>query len=564
MIKLADRLVKALSPSRLDPLGLGQAAWDFWREALRQPNRLLAANLKLAGDQLAVANYGARRVLGLEAQPPVETPKGDRRFAAGAWDDKLFFDLIKQSYLVTSRHILDQVSQGKAGNRSRHKLEFFTRQALDAISPSNFPLTNPEVIDATLKSNGANLIQGMKNLLADLSAGKGRLKVKMVDESKFEVGVNLATAPGKVVFENELMQLIQYSPTTDKVYQRPLLIIPPWINKFYILDLTPQNSFIRWVVDRGYTVFVISWVNPGRELARKTFEDYLNEGIFAALDAVRQATGEPDVNVIGYCIGGTLLSCALAIMAERGDESIRSATFFTTQVDFSEAGDLLVFVDEHQLEQLEKRMTKQGYLDSQDMATTFNMLRANDLIWTFVVNNYLLGQTPKAFDLLYWNSDSTRLPVAMHSYYLREMYLHNRLVQPGALQMNGVPIDLRKIDIPVYLQSSREDHIAPYPSVYKATHHYSGPVTFMLAGSGHIAGVVNPPAANKYYHYTNDKTPRDVADWLAGAEYHEGSWWPHWHRWLSRRSGRKVAARVPGKGGLKAIEDAPGRYVKAK
>jgi polyhydroxyalkanoate synthase subunit PhaC len=564
MIKLADRLVRALSPSRLDPLGLGQAVWDFWREALTQPNRLLSANLKLAADQLAIANYGARRALGLEAQAPVETPKGDRRFADGGWDEKLFFDLLKQSYLVTSRHILEQVSHGKAGNRSRHKLEFFTRQALDAISPSNFPLTNPEVLDATLQSNGANLIQGMRNLLADLSAGKGRLKVRMVDESQFEVGRNLATAPGKVVFENELMQLIQYAPTTAKVFKRPLLIVPPWINKFYILDLSPQNSFIRWMVAKGYTVFVVSWVNPGKELSRTTFEDYLNKGVMTAIDSVGKATGETDVNMIGYCIGGTLLAGALAIMAETGDKRVRSVTFFAAQVDFSEAGDLLVFIDDRQLDDLEKKMAKQGYLDSQDMATTFNMLRANDLIWTFVVNNYLLGQTPKAFDLLYWNGDSTRLPIAMHTYYLREMYLHNRLVQPGALTMNGVPIDLRKIRIPVFLQSSKEDHIAPYPSVYKATHHYSGPVTFMLAGSGHIAGVINPPDANKYYHYTNEETPRDVADWLAGAEYHEGSWWPYWHRWLSRRSGRKVPARVPGSGGLPAIEDAPGRYVKMK
>jgi polyhydroxyalkanoate synthase len=564
MIKLADRLLKAVSPSRLDPLGLGRATWEFWRDALKQPDRLLARNLELAADQLALARYGARRALGLAAEPPVATPKGDRRFSAAGWDEQLFFDLLKQSYLLTAQHVLHQLGGGKAGNRSRHKLEFFTRQALDAISPSNFPLTNPEVLDATLKSNGANLIQGMRNLLADLAAGKGRLKVRMVDESQFEVGRNLATTPGKVVFENELMQLIQYAPATDKVFQRPLLIVPPWINKFYILDLSPKNSFIHWMVAKGYTVFVVSWVNPGKELSGMTFEDYLNEGVMAALDAVGEATGEPDLNVIGYCIGGTLLASALAIMAVNGDERIRSATFFTTQVDFSEAGDLLVFIDDYQLDRLEKRMAKQGYFDSADMATTFNMLRANDLIWSFVVNNYLLGQAPKAFDLLYWNGDSTRLPIAMHTYYLREMYLHNRLVEPGALTMNGVPIDLRRIRIPVYLQSSKEDHIAPYRSVYKATHHYSGPVTFMLAGSGHIAGVINPPAANKYYYYTNDETPEVVDDWIAGAEHHPGSWWPHWHSWLYRRSGRKVPARVPGKGGLPAIEDAPGRYVRMK
>lgn len=564
MSGITDRLLQAVSPSRLDPLGLGRAAVEFWRGALRHPDRLLASNLKLAADQLALASYGARKALGLEAEPPVKTPQGDRRFSGAGWDEKLFFDLLKQSYLLTSRHVLEQVSGGRPGNRNRHKLEFFTRQALDAISPSNFLLTNPEVLDATLKSNGKNLIQGMKNLLADLAAGKGRLQVRMVDEAQFEVGRNLATTPGKVVYENDLMQLIQYAPATERVYRRPLLIVPPWINKFYILDLSPHNSFIRWMVAKGYTVFVVSWVNPGPELSGKTFEDYLNDGVFAALDAVGRATGEADANAVGYCIGGTLLAAGLAVMAASGDRRIRSATFLTTQVDFSEAGDLLVFIDDYQLDRLEKRMARKGYLDSRDMATTFNMLRANDLIWSFVVNNYLLGQQPKAFDLLYWNGDSTRMPIAMHSYYLRNMYLHNRLVEPGALVMNGVPVDLRKIRIPVYLQSSKEDHIAPYRSVYKATHHYAGPVTFMLAGSGHIAGVINPPAANKYYYYTNEVTPRDVEDWVAGAEHHPGSWWPHWHGWLYRRSGRKVPARVPGSGGLPAIEDAPGRYVKMK
>lgn len=561
MIRLVDRIVSALSPSRLDPFGLGRIYWKFWQGAIRHPRRLLGQNLELAADQLSLLQYGLDRARGQESAAIVRSAAGDRRFSAAAWNEKLFFDLIKQSYLLASQHVMKLVGQGNLSRDEQRKLEFFTRQALDALSPSNFILTNPEVLEATLKSNGRNLLKGMQNLLRDLAAGQGKLKVSMVDESKFKVGENIATTPGKVVFENALMQLIQYSPTTEKVYQRPLLIIPPWINKFYILDLGPKNSFIRWMVSKGYTVFVISWVNPDQTLSHKTFEDYLNEGVMAGLDAVQQATGVDQINVIGYCIGGTLLASALALMAESGDKRIRSATFFTAQVDFSEAGDLRVFTDEYQLDQLEKRMEKAGFLDAKDMASTFNMLRANDLIWSFVVNNYLLGQAPPAFDLLYWNGDSTRMPIAMHTYYLRQMYLHNRLVEPGALSMNGVPIDLRKIRIPVYLQSAREDHIAPYPSVYKATQLYSGPVTFMLTGSGHIAGVINPPAAKKYYYTTNPATPARVEDWIAGAQHHAGSWWPHWHQWLYRKSGQKIAARIPGSGALAVIEDAPGRYV---
>jgi polyhydroxyalkanoate synthase len=448
--------------------------------------------------------------------------------------------------------------------KQQRKLEFFTRQMVDALSPGNFAMSNPEVLKATVESKGANLVKGMNNLVSDLVKGKGKLKISMVDESRFEVGENIATAPGKVVYENEMMQLIQYSPTTDKVYRRPLVIFPPWINKFYILDLGPKNSFIQWAVSKGYTVFIVSWVNPDARLSQKTFEDYLNEGIFTALEAIEAATGQKDVNAIGYCIGGTLLACALSQMAVTGDKRIQSATYFTTQVDFSEAGDLLVFVDEKQLDSLNKRMEKAGYLDASDMAMTFNMLRSNDLIWSFVINNYLLGRSPAAFDLLYWNNDSTRMPIAMHSYYLREMYLKNKLVEPGGITLNGIPVDLSKIEIPIFLQSSKEDHIAPYPSVYKATRLYSGPVTFMLAGSGHIAGVVNSPQMNKYYYYSNTEVTADVDEWIETAQHHEGSWWPYWHQWLYRKSGPKVPARIPGDGALDVIEDAPGRYVKMK
>ncbi len=564
MIKIADRIVEKISPSFLDPFGLGRASWKFLQDSLRHPDKLMARNLALVADQLDLASYTLNKALGKPVEAVAKPQPGDRRFSSAQWSESLYFDVIKQSYLMASKHLLAAVSDDDLGKKEKHTLEFFTKQSLDALSPSNFILTNPEVLDATVQSKGMNLVKGMKNLTADLVKGKGKLKISMVDESQFEVGKNLATTPGKVVYENELMQLIQYSPGTKQVYTRPLLIFPPWINKFYILDLGPKNSFIQWMVAKGYTVFVVSWVNPDSELGKKTFEDYLNLGIYAALDAVEQATGTSQINTIGYCIGGTLLASALAINAVSGDKRIHSATFFTAQVDFSEAGDLLVFISDKQLDQLEKRMSKKGYLDASDMSTSFNMLRANDLIWSFVVNNYLMGQSPKAFDLLYWNGDSTRMPMAMHVYYLRQMYLHNRLVEPGTLVMNGVPVDLQNIKIPIYLQAGKEDHIAPYNSVYKATQLYSGPVTFMLAGSGHIAGVVNPPAANKYYYYTNPATPENVEDWIAGAEHHAGSWWPHWHNWLSRKSGRKIAARVPGDGALPVIEDAPGRYVKMK
>ncbi len=562
MSKIADFLVEKVSPSKLDPIGLGRAYWNFWRGVMRSPGELMAQNIQLAASQLKLLSYGLQKASGRDVEVVAVPEKGDKRFRDPAWSEQLLFDVLKQSYLLTSQHIMKLIASGNLDKKQQHKLDFFSRQMVDALSPGNFALTNPEVLKATIDSKGGNLVNGMKNLVHDLVEGKGQLKISMVDKSKFEVGKNIATTPGKVVFENELMQLIQYSPSTDKVYKRPLVIYPPWINKFYILDLSPKNSFIQWVVGKGYTVFVVSWVNPDNALAHKSFEDYMNDGIFAALDAIEAATGEKEVNAIGYCIGGTLLACALSQMAVGGDKRIHSATFFTSQVDFSEAGDLMVFIDEKQLDSLDRRMARKGYLDASDMASTFNMLRSNDLIWSFVVNNYLLGRSPAAFDLLYWNSDSTRMPVKMHRFYLREMYLKNKLVEPGGITLNGIPVDLSAIRIPIFLQSSKDDHIAPYPSVYKATHHFSGPITFMLAGSGHIAGVINPPQANKYYYYTNPEVPEDVEDWIDSAEHHEGSWWPYWHQWLYRKSGRKVAARIPGDGALGVIEDAPGRYVK--
>jgi polyhydroxyalkanoate synthase len=421
---------------------------------------------------------------------------------------------------------------------------------------------------ATLESGGENLVKGLQNLLDDLDRGQGRLDIKMTDYEAFEVGVNIALTPGKVVYQNELIQLLQYAPATDKVYKRPLLIIPPWINKFYILDLREKNSFIKWAVDRGHTVFVISWVNPDEELAGAGFDDYMTQGPLAALDAMEKATGEREANVIGYCLGGTLLACTLGYLAAKEDDRIKSATFLATMIDFDEAGELEVFIDEEQLTALEERMSERGYLDGSAMATTFNMLRANDLIWSFVVNNYLLGKDPFPFDLLYWNADSTRMPAAMHSFYLRylrAMYQDNKLIEPGGpngIELAGVPIDLSQVKTPAYFLSTREDHIAPWTSTYAGTQLFSGPTRFVLTASGHIAGVVNPPAAGKYSHWTNANVPTTPFAWLRRAEEVPGSWWPDWAKWVARKAGPKVAARTPGDGKLKAIEDAPGSYVK--
>jgi polyhydroxyalkanoate synthase len=419
------------------------------------------------------------------------------------------------------------------------------------------------VLRATIESRGENLLNGLENLLGDLERGKGHLAISMTDQTAFKLGDNVAATPGKIVYQNDLMQLIQYAPTTDTVKRRPLLIIPPWINKFYILDLRPGNSFIRWAVGRGHTVFVISWVNPDERLAAKSYEDYMREGPLAALDAMAAATGEAEANVIGYCLGGTLLASTLAYMAVKRDSRVKSATYFVTMVDFAEAGELSVFIDEEQLHALEQRMSKKGYLEARDMHTTFNMLRANDLIWSFVVNNYLLGKAPFPFDLLYWNSDSTRMPAAMHSFYLRNMYQQNLLVKPGGITLGGVPIDLRRVKTPAFMLSTREDHIAPWRSTYAATQIYAGPVKFVLSASGHIAGVVNPPGS-KYGHYENDKNPPTADEWLAGATQHPDSWWPVWETWIAHHAGGEVPARTPGDGKLTPLEDAPGSYVKVR
>jgi polyhydroxyalkanoate synthase len=445
------------------------------------------------------------------------------------------------------------------------KVAFYTRQYIDALSPSNFLLTNPEALRETVASGGQNLVRGLNNLLEDLARGGGeQLRTRMTDERAFELGVNIATTPGKIVFQNDLFQLIQYQAAGGQVFRRPLLIIPPWINKYYILDLREKNSYVKWAVEQGHTVFVISWVNPDAKLAHKGFGDYLTEGAIAALDAIERATGERQVNAVGYCLGGTLLACALGYLAAKRDDRIASATFLASLIDFAEGGELEVFIDEQQVAALEKRMSKRGYLEGSEMAATFNMLRSNDLIWSFVINNYLMGRDPFPFDLLYWNSDSTRMPAAMHSYYLRNFYLKNLLAQPGGIRLNGVSIDLAKVRTPVYFASTQEDHIAPWRSTYAGARLFSGPVRFVLGGSGHIAGIVNPPAANKYSYWAHAKLPAAPEDWLNSATQQPGSWWPDWAGWVAQQGGGKVTARIPGKGRLKALEDAPGAYVRMR
>ncbi|MDJ0951889.1 MAG: class I poly(R)-hydroxyalkanoic acid synthase [Alphaproteobacteria bacterium] len=551
-----------------DPLNIGSAFLEMTQRMMSDPAKLMAAQMGLWQDYMRLWQSTTLRMLGHEDDQPVAEPHHeDRRFKHEAWSESALFDFIKQSYLLTARWMQETVAEVDGlDEKTSQKVDFYTRQFVDAIAPSNFVMTNPEVLNATLETGGDNLVKGLQNLLDDLERGKGQLHIKMTDFDAFEVGENIAVTPGKVVFQNELMQLIQYEPTTGKVMRRPLIIFPPWINKFYILDLREKNSFIKWAVGQGLTVFVVSWVNPDHKLAEKTFEDYLHEGVLAALEAVEQATGEKEMNVIGYCLGGTLTASALAYMAAKNDKRVKSATFFTTLVDFEDPGELGVFIDEEQLKALENRMSEAGYLEGSHMATTFNMLRANDLIWSFVVNNYLLGKDPFPFDLLYWNSDSTRMPAAMHSFYLRKMYQENRLMEPGGIELDGVPIDLRKVKIPVFILSTREDHIAPWKTTYSAKRMYSGPIKFCLAGSGHIAGVINPPNPDKpkYGYWVNSRRFKNPDHWLEKAEHHDGSWWPEWREWVEKYGGGEVNARKPGDGKLKVIEDAPGSYVKVK
>jgi polyhydroxyalkanoate synthase len=535
---------------------------DYW---LSDQTRAAELQMKLGKAYLDLWGSSMRRLVGEEAPPAIAPAPRDKRFADPEWKSNQFFDFVMQAYLLSTRWANDLVREAEGLDpHTRKKAEFYVQQITNALAPSNFVLTNPEVLRETLASNGDNLVRGMKMLAEDIEAGHGSLRIRQSDPSNLEVGVNMATTPGKVIYQNELMQLIQYQPTTETVLRTPLLIVPPWINKFYILDLKPEKSYVKWCVDQGITVFLISWVNPDKALGKKTFDDYMKEGPLAAMDVIEKATGELKVHTAGYCVGGTLLATTLAWLAEKRRQRVTSATFFAAQVDFTHAGDLLVFVDEDQISAMERDMQASGVLEGSKMAMAFNMLRSNDLIWSYVVSNYLKGKVPSSFDLLHWNSDATRMPAANHSFYLRNCYLENRL-STGSMVLDNTLLDLAKVKVPVYNLATKEDHIAPAESVLYGSQFFGGPVKYVLSGSGHIAGVVNPPASNKYQFWTNDNI-KDItlADWLKGAQEHKGSWWPDWRAWLENIDAEQVPARAVGTEALPAIEDAPGSYVRVR
>jgi len=531
---------------------------------MTDPQRAFAAQAALTTQFIDLWAATLRRLKGEQAKPVAAPDASDKRFADAAWRDNPYFDFIKQAYVLTTRWADDLVKQAdELEPHDRDKAQFYLRQVAAALSPSNFLATNPELMRTTLAESGENLVRGLKMLAEDIQAGHGNLRIRQADARAFKLGVNLAATPGKVVFRNELIELIQYAPTTPEVYKRPLLIVPPWINKFYILDLNPEKSFIRWAVAQGVTVFIISWVNPDERCADKGFDSYMQEGILTALDCVEQATGEREVAAIGYCVGGTLLAATLAYMAAVGDKRITSATFFAAQIDFTDPGDLKVFVDAEQLKAVEARMAEQGYLEGSQMANAFNMLRPNDLIWSYYVNNYLKGKEPMPFDLLVWNSDSTRMPAANHKFYLRHCYLQNDLSN-GRMTLGGKTLDLNQVTIPVYELATREDHIAPARSVFTGAKCFGGPVRYVMAGSGHIAGVVNPPEKPKYQYWSGGPPKGDFESWVAAAWETPGSWWPDWLAWLTAQAPAKVAARKPGGGKLEPLADAPGDYVRVK
>ena len=535
---------------------------EYW---LSDSERASDLQTRIAKAYLDLWGSAMRRLAGEEHAPAAAPSPRDKRFADPEWKSNQFFDFVMQAYLLTTQWAQELVRNAEGIDpHTRKKAEFYVNQITNALAPSNFILTNPEVMRETLAQSGSNLARGMEMLAEDVEAGKGILRIRQSDPANLEVGVNMATTPGKVIFQNDLMQLIQYEPSTENVLRTPLLIVPPWINKFYILDLRPEKSFIKWCVDQGVTVFVISWVNPDKDLGSKTWCDYMKEGPLAAMDVIEKATGEMKVHTLGYCVGGTLLATTLAWLAEKRRARVTSATFLAAQVDFTRAGDLLVFVDEGQISALERDMQESGVLEGARMAMAFNLLRSNDLIWSYVVSNYLKGQAPAAFDLLHWNSDATRMPAANHSYYLRNCYLENRL-SAGTMVLDNTLLDLSKVKVPVYNLATREDHIAPADSVLYGSQFFGGPVKYVLSGSGHIAGVVNPPSLGKYQYWTNDNIGDiSLADWIKGAQEHKGSWWPDWRQWLGSIDAEEASARSIGTAELPPIANAPGSYVKVR
>ena len=564
---IAERpeLAKKQAETQVTPIDqvaktLGAVAQSY----MADPQKLMEAQTQLWNSYSQLWQNAWSKALGTPTEPMATPARNDKRFKDKDWQENTVFDFLKQFYLISTNWAQDFVKNADGlDEHTRLKARFYVEQIANAFSPSNFPVSNPEILRATLATNGANLIEGLKHLQQDMSSPDGRLRIKQSDTSAFEIGKNIAMTPGKVVFRNDTFELIQYSPAVARTYEIPLLIVPPWINKFYILDLNPKKSFVRWATEQGLTVFVVSWVNATEAQGRKSFSNYMREGFLEAVQAVQDATGAEKVNTIGYCIGGTLVAAGLGYMAAKDDTRINAATFFTTQIDFEKAGDLLVYVDDEQVKWIEERMEEKGYLAGSRMADAFNLLRSNDLIWSYVINNYMLGKEPMPFDLLYWNSDSTRMPAGVHSFYLRECYLGNKLAQ-GKMVLDNVRIDLKKVKVPVYNLAAREDHIAPLPSVFKVGQFLGGETKLVVSGSGHIAGVVNPPEQRKYKHWTNDAPADNLENWLKTAKEHEGSWWPDWADWITTRSGAKVSAPVPGDGKLEALEDAPGSYVRVR
>ncbi len=565
-VMAARSMSKPPTMGQTDPFSFAESMMNTARHMTIDPQAIAEAQVELMREHMHLWGSITGKLLGRSDEDYVAANPKDRRFRDDAWKDSAVYDYIKQGYLLNARWLQDAVHSIKGLDaHTSHKLNFFTRQFIDAVSPSNFMFTNPEVMRATLESNGENVVNGLQHLLRDIEKGQGKLRITMTDENAFTFGKDIAATPGSVVYQNDLMQLIQYEAVTEKVHKIPLLLTPAWINKYYILDLKQESSLVKWLTEQGYTVFIISWANPDEKLARKSFEDYLRQGPLAALDVIESITKSPQTAMIGYCLGGTLTSIALSYLKSKGQQDrIASATYLTTMVDFTESGDISVFIDDAQLDALEGRMAESGYLEASEMANTFNMLRANDLIWSFVINNYLLGKQPFPFDLLYWNADATRMPATMHAYYLRNMYQKNLLVKPNGLELLNTPINLSKISTPTYMLATKEDHIAPWQSCYVGTQVFDGPCVFTLADSGHVAGVINPPVKKKYGYWSGSKLPAKAEDWLAGVTEHAGSWWPHWDAWQSKLAGPKIAARKVGGGKHKPIEKAPGAYAKVR
>ncbi len=541
---------------------IGQTLGSIVQAHLNKPDQLMEAQTRLWSQYSQVWSNAWSRAIGQPPEPAPSSIASDKRFKDKEWSENSIFDALKQFYLITSAWSQEMVKSAEGvDEHTRLKAKFYVENILNALAPTNFPATNPEVLRATLASSGQNLLTGLQNLHADMQTPDGRLRIKQVDSSQFVLGETIANTPGKIVFRNELFELIQYSPQVARAHHIPLLIVPPWINKFYILDLNEKKSFVKFCAENGLTVFIMSWANVDEKINQKSFEDYMKQGVLAAVDAVQKATGAAHVNTAGFCIGGTLLAATLGYLAAKNDHRISSSTFFTTQVDFEKAGDLLVYVDEEQVKWIEERMDAAGYLPGNRMADAFNLLRSNDLIWSFVVNNYLLGKEPLAFDLLHWNSDSTRMPRAVHSFYLRKCYLENALSH-GKIVLDNTRVDLSKVKVPIFNLACKDDHIAPLQSVFRLGQYVGGQTTLVVSGSGHIAGVVNPPSAKKYKYWTNTSTAPTLEQWQAGATQHEGSWWPHWLEWISSHSGEKIAAPTPGDHGLPVLDDAPGKNVR--